>query len=218
MGRTVLVIGGGGREHALCLALSESDSIQAIHTSPGNAGTQHFGTNHDVAASDIDGLIELSVRLDSNCVFVCPDASLCSRRAARPIGLVIPCFGPQQVHAELEGSKLFAKRAMDAARVPTAHYDVLDASSDIEARLDARAHEPWVIKRDVLAGGKGVVVTTDREEARAFIEESIQSDGHILLERFLPGEEASMLVVMDKSGFVCLPASQDHKRAYDGDR
>ncbi|MEC7273600.1 MAG: ATP-grasp domain-containing protein, partial [Candidatus Thermoplasmatota archaeon] len=107
---------------------------------------------------------------------------------------------------------------MDAARVPTADYDVLNASSDIEARLDARAHEPWVIKRDVLAGGKGVVVTTDREEACAFIEESIQSDGHILLERFLPGEEASMLVVMDRSGFVCLPASQDHKRAYDGDR
>ena len=218
MGRTVLVIGGGGREHALCLALSESDSIQAIHTSPGNAGTQHFGTNHDVAASDIDGLIELSVRLDVDFVVVGPEAPLCDGLADKLIGQGIPCFGPQQVHAELEGSKLFAKRAMDAAGVPTAEYDVLDASSDIEARLDARAHEPWVIKRDVLAGGKGVVVTTDREEARAFIEESIQSDGHILLERFLPGEEASMLVVMDRSGFVCLPASQDHKRAYDGDR
>ena len=153
MGRTVLVIGGCGREHALCLALSESDSIQAIHTSPGNAGTQHFGTNHDVAASDIDGLIELSVRLDVDFVVVGPEAPLCDGLADRLIGQGIPCFGPQQVHAELEGSKLFAKRAMDAARVPTADYDVLDASSDIEARLDARAHEPWVIKRDVLAGG-----------------------------------------------------------------
>ena len=217
MGRSVLVIGGGGREHALCLALSESDSVHEIHTAPGNAGTQHFGTNHDVAASDIDALIELAIRLGVDYVVVGPEAPLCDGLADKLIGKGIPCFGPQQVHAELEGSKLFAKKAMDAAGVPTAEYDVLDASADVHALLDARSHEPWVLKRDVLAGGKGVVVTSDREEALAFIEESIQSDGHILLERFLPGEEASMLVVMDQSGFVCLPPSQDHKRAYDGD-
>lgn len=217
MGRSVLVVGGGGREHALCLALSESDSVHEIHTAPGNAGTQHFGTNHDVAASDIDALIELAIRLGVDYVVVGPEAPLCDGLADKLIGKGIPCFGPQQVHAELEGSKLFAKKAMDAAGVPTADYDVLDASADVHALLDARSHEPWVLKRDVLAGGKGVVVTSDREEALAFIEESIQSDGHILLERFLPGEEASMLVVMDQSGFVCLPPSQDHKRAYDGD-
>lgn len=217
MGRSVLVVGGGGREHALCLALSESDSVHEIHTAPGNAGTQHFGTNHDVAASDIDALIELAIRLGVDYVVVGPEAPLCDGLADKLIGKGIPCFGPQQVHAELEGSKLFAKKAMDAAGVPTAEYDVLDASADVHALLDARSHEPWVLKRDVLAGGKGVVVTSDREEALAFIEESIQSDGHILLERFLPGEEASMLVVMDQSGFVCLPPSQDHKRAYDGD-
>ena len=217
MGRSVLVVGGGGREHALCLALSESDSVHEIHTTPGNAGTQHFGTNHDVAASDIDALIELAIRLGVDYVVVGPEAPLCDGLADKLIGKGIPCFGPQQVHAELEGSKLFAKKAMDAAGVPTAEYDVLDASADVHALLDARSHEPWVLKRDVLAGGKGVVVTSDREEALAFIEESIQSDGHILLERFLPGEEASMLVVMDQSGFVCLPPSQDHKRAYDGD-
>ncbi|MGB1793781.1 MAG: phosphoribosylamine--glycine ligase, partial [Candidatus Poseidoniaceae archaeon] len=101
--------------------------------------------------------------------------------------------------------------------VPTAEYDVLNASSNINAYLDARSEDPWVIKRDVLAGGKGVVVTSDRSEAIEFIEQSIETDGHVLLERFLPGEEASMLVVMDKSGYVCLPPSQDHKRAYDGD-
>ena len=217
MGRSVLVVGGGGREHALCLALSESDSVHEIHTAPGNAGTQHFGTNHDVAASDIDALIELAIRLGVHYVVVGPEAPLCDGLADKLIAKGIPCFGPQQVHAELEGSKLFAKKAMDAAGVPTAEYDVLDASADVHALLDARSHEPWVLKRDVLAGGKGVVVTSDREEALAFIEESIQSDGHILLERFLPGEEASMLVVMDQSGFVCLPPSQDHKRAYDGD-
>ena len=113
MGRTVLVIGGGGREHALCLALSESDSIQDIHATPGNAGTQHFGTNHNVGASDIDGIIELSTQLGADFVVVGPEAPLCDGLADRLIGQGIPCFGPQQVHAELEGSKLFAKRAMD---------------------------------------------------------------------------------------------------------
>lgn len=217
MGRSVLVVGGGGREHALCLALSISESIDTIHATPGNAGTHHFGTNHNVSASDIDGLVELAKRLAVDYVVVGPEAPLCDGLADRLLLSNIPCFGPQQIHAELEGSKLFAKKAMDAAGVPTAEYDVLNASSDINACLDARSEDPWVIKRDVLAGGKGVVVTSDRSEAIEFIEQSIETDGHVLLERFLPGEEASMLVVMDKSGYVCLPPSQDHKRAYDGD-
>ena len=218
MSRTVLVVGGGGREHALCLALSSSASIDKIHTTPGNAGTQFYGTNHDVSASDIDGLVNLSKLLDVDFVVVGPEAPLCDGLADRLLEAGIPCFGPQQIHAELEGSKLFAKKAMDAAGVPTADYDVLDASSDLNACLDARSQEPWVIKRDVLAGGKGVVVTADRKEAVAFIQQSIETDGHVLLERFLPGEEASMLVVMDKSGYVCLPPSQDHKRVFDGDK
>ncbi|CAI8288529.1 MAG: phosphoribosylamine--glycine ligase [Euryarchaeota archaeon] len=218
MGRTVLIVGGGGREHALCLALSQSSSIEEIHTAPGNAGTRHFGSNHDVAASDIDGLLELSHRLQIDFVVVGPEAPLCDGLADKLLSKGIPCFGPQQLHAELEGSKLFAKKAMNAAGVPTAEYDIIDDSTNINACLDARSHDPWVIKRDVLAGGKGVVVTSNREEAIEFIERSIQSDGHVLLERFLPGEEASMLVVMDKSGYVCLPPSQDHKRAYDGDK
>ena len=218
MGRTVLVVGGGGREHALCLALSNSDSVDEIHATPGNAGTQHFATNHEVAASDIDGLIDLSKKMNVDFVVVGPEAPLCDGLADRLLEVDIPCFGPQQMHAELEGSKLFAKKAMDAAGVPTAEYDVIDASTDMNVCLDARSHQPWVIKRDVLAGGKGVVVTSNRDEAIDFIEQSISTDGHILLERFLPGEEASMLVLMDKSGYVCLPASQDHKRAYDGDQ
>ena len=217
MGRSVLVVGGGGREHALCLALSESTSIREIHTAPGNAGTLHFGTNHAVSASDIDGLLELAKDLNIDFVVVGPEAPLCDGLADQLRSIGIPCFGPQELHAELEGSKLYAKKAMDAAGVPTAEYDVIDASSDVQACLDARSHEPWVIKRDVLAGGKGVVVTENREEAVEFIQQSLHTDGHILLERFLPGEEASMLVVMDKSGYVCLPPSQDHKRAFDGD-
>jgi len=102
--------------------------------------------------------------------------------------------------------------------VPTAKFHVLDRDSDIESALDEFSSNPWVIKRDVLAGGKGVVVTENLNEAKEFIEQSIDSDGQVLLEDFLPGEEASMLVVMDRSGFVCLPASQDHKREFEGDK
>jgi phosphoribosylamine--glycine ligase len=107
---------------------------------------------------------------------------------------------------------------MSLVGVPTASFHILSKDSDIDAALDDFSDNPWVVKRDVLAGGKGVVVTSDRLEAKRFIEQSIITDEKVLLEAFLPGEEASMLVVMDGSGFVCLPASQDHKRAYDGDK
>ena len=218
MSRSVLVVGGGGREHALCRSLSQSESISDVHVSPGNAGTLNYATNHSVSASDVDGLVSLSRSLGVDFVVVGPEAPLCDSIADILLSHGIPCFGPQAVHAELEGSKLFAKEAMRRADVPTADYVVLDSRSDIESALSSYSDNPWVIKRDVLAGGKGVVVTTNLQEAIEFINDSIQTDGHVLLESFLPGEEASMLVVMDASGFVCLPPSQDHKRVWDGDK
>ena len=218
MSRSVLVVGGGGREHALCRSLSQSESISDVHVSPGNAGTLNYATNHSVSASDVDGLVSLSRSLGVDFVVVGPEAPLCDSIADILLSHGIPCFGPQAVHAELEGSKLFAKEAMRRADVPTADYVVLDSRSDIESALSSYSDNPWVIKRDVLAGGKGVVVTTNLSEAVEFINDSIKTDGHVLLESFLPGEEASMLVVMDASGFVCLPPSQDHKRVRDGDK
>tara|TARA_B100001093_G_scaffold519934_1_gene611530 strand:- start:20053 stop:21336 length:1284 start_codon:yes stop_codon:yes gene_type:complete len=214
---TVLVVGGGGREHALCMSMHESPRVKTIHCTPGNAGTASFVTNHSVSASDVEGLISLAQSIDADLVVVGPEAPLCQGLADRLADAKIPCFGPVQALAHLEGSKLYAKSIMRAANVPTADYHVLNSNSDIEAALDDFSGKPWVVKRDVLAGGKGVVVTEQRSEARAFILESIESDGQVLLEEFLVGEEASMLVVMDGSGFVCLPASQDHKRAFDGD-
>ena len=130
----------------------------------------------------------------------------------------IPCFGPVAGLARLEGSKLHAKQVMQANNVPTADFLIIDQATDVDDALDQYSGNPWVIKRDVLAGGKGVVVTEDRAEAKEFIQQSINSDGQVLLEAFLPGNEASMLVVMDGSGFVCLPASQDHKREFEGDK
>ena len=215
--KVVLVVGGGGREHALCIGLSESQHVAHIHCSPGNAGTVSMATNHSVSASDIDGLLNLAKEVSADLVVAGPEAPLCAGLADRLSVQGIPCFGPVAALAHLEGSKLHAKEVMRAANVPTAAFHVLEKGSNLDAALDDFAGQPWVVKRDVLAGGKGVVVTSDRVEALAFLRSSIESDGRVLLEQFLPGEEASMLVVMDGSGFVCLPASQDHKRAFDGD-
>ena len=216
-GKVVLVVGGGGREHALCMGLKRSSHVAELHCSPGNAGTAQLATNHLISATDIEGLLILAKTIAADLVVVGPEAPLCASLADRLALIGIPCFGPVAKLANLEGSKLHAKQVMRAANVPTAAFHVLSKTSDIEAALDDFSGNPWVVKRDVLAGGKGVVVTLDRGEARSFIQASIESDGQVLLEDFLPGEEASMLVVMDGSGYVCLPASQDHKRAYDGD-
>jgi len=218
MGRSkVLVIGGGGREHALCLGLFQSTAVSKIYCSPGNAGTAIIASNVDLKNNANLAVIDFCHREAIDLVVVGPEAPLCASLADDLAKAGIPCFGPVGILANLEGSKLHAKQVMHKVGVPTADFVVLDADSDIAAALKSYSNNPWVIKRDVLAGGKGVVVTTDYTEASNFIESAIASDGKVLLEQFLPGEEASMLVVMDGSGYVCLPSSQDHKRAYDGD-
>ena len=216
-GSVVLVVGSGGREHSICKQLAPSQLVAEVHCTPGNAGTRHFATNHSVSATDVSGLVELATILAGDLVIAGPEAPLCVGLADALSLVNIPCFGPVAKLANLEGSKLHAKQVMRDAGVRTADFHVLDSESDIDAALDEFSQNPWVVKRDVLAGGKGVVVTSDRAEAKAFISASIISDGKVLLENFLPGEEASMLVIMDGTDYVTLPCSQDHKRAYDGD-
>jgi phosphoribosylamine---glycine ligase len=216
-GSVVLVVGSGGREHSICKQLSSSPLVSEIHCSPGNAGTIGIATNHSISADDVSGLVELAKSLRADLVVTGPEAPLCRGLADALSVAKIPCFGPVAKLANLEGSKLHAKQVMHSVGVPTASFHVLNGDSDIDAALNDFSGNPWVVKRDVLAGGKGVIVTSDRSEAKTFISTSIASDGKVLLEDFLPGEEASMLVVMDGTGFVTLPCSQDHKRAYDGD-
>ena len=128
----------------------------------------------------------------------------------------IPSFGPHSEGALLEGSKTHAKTVMQSLGIPTGRFERIEEIDSIESRLDS-FEPPWVIKRDVLAGGKGVTVTSSREEAIEALVNAIQTDGFALIEEYLSGEEASVLVIMDESGYVMLPASQDHKRVGNND-
>ncbi|MCH2636778.1 MAG: phosphoribosylamine--glycine ligase [Candidatus Thalassarchaeum sp.] len=216
MGRTVLVVGGGGREHALTIGLLDSPSVSTVHVAPGNAGTAGIATNHDVSASDIDAQVALAKSIGADLFVVGPEAPLVDGLSDSLRAVGIPSFGPHAAGAMLEGRKDFAKQVMLDLNIPTAGVQHLTPETDLDAAVDLWG-APWVVKRDVLAGGKGVVVTEDRDEALDFIRTSIESDGMVLMEEFLAGEEASMLVMMDESGYVALPCSQDHKRVGEGD-
>jgi len=215
-GLTVLIVGGGGREHAICLGLDASPSVGAIHSAPGNAGTSMVGVNHTISASDIEGLVSLAVELGADLVVVGPEVPLVNGLADSLRAAGIACFGPHAEGAMLEGSKLHAKRVMQELGIPTGGCVVVEKAGAIETALDS-FKPPWVVKRDVLAAGKGVTVTTDRQQAHDALAAGLTSDGFVLLEEHLSGEEASVLVVMDESGYVCLPPSQDHKRVGEGD-
>ena len=215
-GMDVLIVGSGGREHALALSLAECESVNHVHSCPGNAGTAISGSNHQVDAMDIEGIINLAQNLSVDLVVVGPEAPLVAGLSDRLNEVGIPCFGPNSEGAQLEGSKLYAKEVMQSINVPTAGLIVIENIDRIDESLNSYS-PPWVVKRDVLAGGKGVIVTTDRDEAFNALKEGVLLDGKVLLEEFLSGEEASVLVVMDESGYVCLPASQDHKRLLEGD-
>jgi phosphoribosylamine--glycine ligase len=216
MGRTVLVVGGGGREHALTIGLLESPSVSDVHVAPGNAGTAAIATNHAVSAGDVDAQVALAQSLGADLVVVGPEAPLVAGLSDSLRAVNIPSFGPHAAGAMLEGSKDFAKQVMLDLGIPTAGVQHLTTETHLDEAIDLWG-APWVVKRDVLAGGKGVVVTEDRGEALEFIQSSIETDGMVLLEEFLSGEEASMLVMMDESGYVALPCSQDHKRVGEGD-
>ena len=216
-GMTVLIVGSGGREHAISIGLNQSHSVGSIHIAPGNAGTAMVGTNHPVEASNIDGLVSLAMEIGADLVVIGPEGPLVGGITDRLREISIPCFGPHSEGAMLEGSKMHAKDLMKQLRIPTAAATRLDRNSDIKDFLTQNP-PPWVVKRDVLAAGKGVVVTSKTDEAERFIYESIEKDGFVIVEEFLEGEEASLLVIMDESGYVCLPPSQDHKRVWNGDK
>ena len=200
----VLVVGSGGREHALAWRLSSSPGLTELHTAPGNPGIATLATCHPVAADDAEGLLGLARFLDVDLVVVGPEAPLVAGVAdvLRHAGLTV--FGPSAAAARIEGSKSFAKDVMAAAGVPTA------------ALLDS-ARVPCVLKADGLAAGKGVVVCRTETELAAGIVVARGFGGDVVVEELLDGPEVSLFAICDGTDALVFAPSRDFKRAYDGD-
>ena len=218
----VLIIGSGGREHALAWKLRQSPRVDSVIIAPGNAGTAAEGENVAVAPDDIAGLVALAKERRADLVIPGPELPLTLGvvDAMRAAGL--PCFGPDRWCAQLEGSKAFAKRIMEQAGVPTAACRIFDDAAEAAAFVRS-AGAPLVVKADGLAAGKGVVVARTEQEALDAIDMIMgrkafgDAGSSVVIEEFLEGEEVSLLAFCDGRTALALPSAQDHKAAFDGD-
>ncbi|MET9734242.1 phosphoribosylamine--glycine ligase [Streptomyces sp. NPDC006458] len=216
----VLVIGSGAREHALCRSLSLDPAVTALHCAPGNAGIAGVAELHQVDALDGTAVAALATELGAELVVVGPEAPLVAGVADAVREAGIPVFGPSKEAAQLEGSKAFAKDVMAGAGVPTARSYVCTTAEEVEEALDAFG-APYVVKDDGLAAGKGVVVTSDLDEARAHAAGCLGAPpakrGRVVIEEFLDGPEVSLFAITDGETVVPLQPAQDFKRALDND-
>jgi len=208
----VLVIGSGGREHALARALAADPDVAQLHAAPGNPGIAALAELHQVTATDPVAVADLAAWLRADLVVVGPEAPLVAGVADAVRAANVPCFGPGRAAAMIEGSKSFAKDVMTAAGVPTAAARTCRDAAEVDAAL-TEFGPPYVVKADGLAAGKGVVVTTDLDAARRHAAAS----GTVVIEEFLDGPEISVFAVADGGTAVPLLPAQDYKRARDGD-
>ncbi len=219
----IFVLGGGGREHAICWALSRSSAVSSIHCAPGNAGIENSATVHPLDISDPIMILDLTRSLSPDLVVIGPEAPLMAGVADILREHGFPVLGPGKAGAMLEGSKAFAKLFMARHGIPTAHFDICESLDQAEKALLKR-RPPYVVKADGLAAGKGAFVLGSFMEARdtcaGLMVKMIlgESGKKVVIEDHLPGEELTVLVVTDGSSFRILPSSQDHKRAFDGDK
>ena len=211
--QSVLVIGSGGREHALALAISRDPAVSRVHVAPGNPGTSVFATNHPVDQTDPAAVAALATSLGVELVVVGPEAPLVAGVADAVRAAGIPCFGPSKAAARLEGSKAFAKEVMAAAHVPTAAARVCTTPAEAAAALDEFG-APYVVKDDGLAAGKGVVVTSDRAAALAHA----AACQRVVIEEYLDGPEVSLFAICDGTTVLPFDPAQDFKRVGDDDR
>jgi phosphoribosylamine---glycine ligase len=217
----VLVIGSGAREHALLLALDRDPQVTGLAIAPGNAGTARLAEQYDVDITSSEDVVALARVVQADLVVIGPEVPLVLGVADAVRAAGIACFGPGKDAARIEGSKAFAKEVMAAAGVPTASSEIVDSPANLDAALDRfgpPAGDPaWVVKDDHLAAGKGVVVTPDRDVARAHAA-ALLDDGHpVLLETYLDGPEVSLFCVVDGATVVPLLPAQDFKRVGEGD-
>jgi phosphoribosylamine---glycine ligase len=217
----VLVIGSGGREHALLLALRDDPQVEALAIAPGNAGTASVADQHQVDITSGGDVVALARKVRADLVVIGPEVPLVLGVADAIRDAGIACFGPSKAAARIEGSKAFAKDVMAAAGVRTASSEIVDSPARLDAALDrfgpAVDDPAWVVKDDRLAAGKGVVVTPDRGVARAHAAGLLESGHPVLLESYLDGPEVSLFCVVDGETVVPLLAAQDFKRVGDGD-
>ncbi|MFD2417838.1 phosphoribosylamine--glycine ligase [Amycolatopsis pigmentata] len=212
----VLVVGSGAREHALVLAASHDPAVTALACAPGNAGIASLAEQAGVDVTDPAAIAALAVSWKADLVVIGPEVPLVAGAADAVRGAGIACFGPSAAAARIEGSKAFAKDVMAAAKVATAHSEVVDSPARLDAAL-ARFGPTWVVKDDGLAAGKGVVVTGDLTTARAHAMTLLESGHPVLLESYLAGPEVSLFCLVDGQTVVPLIPAQDFKRVGDGD-
>jgi phosphoribosylamine--glycine ligase len=217
----VLVIGSGAREHALLLGLRKDPQVDFLAVAPGNAGTSAVAEQHDIDVTSAQAVTGLAQQLQADLVVIGPEVPLVLGVADAVRAAGIACFGPSKDAARIEGSKAFAKDVMAAAGVRTAGSETVDNPAHLDAALNrfgpAAGQPAWVVKDDGLAAGKGVVVTADRDVARAHAASLLDSGHPVLLESFLDGPEVSLFCLVDGATVVPLLPAQDFKRVGDND-
>ncbi len=209
----VLLLGSGGREHALARSLAADPAVTELHVAPGNPGIAAIATTHAADLSQLDSVIGLARSLAPGLVVVGPEAPLVAGLGDLLRAAGISCFGPSARAARIEGSKSFAKQLMTEAGIPTARAHTCRTESEAAAAL-AEFGPPYVVKADGLAGGKGVVVTADHAAALGHA----RAAGTVVIEEFLDGPEVSLFAIADGARALPLLPAQDFKRAHDGDR
>ena len=221
----ILVVGSGGREHALAWKFAQSERVSEVFVAPGNGGTAIASnlTNVDIAVMDFDGLSDFAIERGITLTVVGPEAPLVAGIEAHFVALGLQCLAPSAEAAQLEGSKSFTKNFLARYNIPTAQFESFQSVEP--AKLFARSLGlPVVIKADGLAAGKGVVVAETIAEADAAIEDMLsknvfgEAGSTVVVEAFLPGEEASFIVLADGENYLPFATSQDHKAIFDGDQ
>ena len=220
----VLVVGSGGREHALVRKIKESKKVDYIACCPGNGGISYDAECFDVSATDIDGVVKLAKEIKADFVVVAPDDPLVMGMVDALNAEGFATFGPRANAAIIEGSKVFSKELMKKYNIPTAKYNVFDKAEDVINYIKAENEFPTVIKADGLALGKGVIIPETLDEAVAGVKEIMEdkifgdSGNNVVVEEFLTGPEVSVLAFTDGKCVKPMVTSMDHKRALDGDK
>ena len=218
----VLVIGSGGREHALAWKIAQSPLVKKVFCAPGNAGTANVAENIDIPSDNIDALLQFATVTGIGLTIVGPEQPLVKGLVDSFEESGLRVFGPSQRAAEIEGSKVFCKDLMKKYGIPTARYESFDSPDQV--KLFTKEDEPVVVKASGLAAGKGVILCSNAEEARSAVQSIMQEKAfgnagdQVVVEEFLTGQEVSLLAFTDGKTVLPLDSAQDHKAAFDGDK